>query len=58
MGYAAENESAEAEWIASTIDRLQDEDGIRPADVAVFYRTNAQSRALEERLSRAASPTA
>ena len=50
VGYAAENESAEAEWIATTIDRLQDEDGIRPADVAVFYRTNAQSRALEERL--------
>ncbi|UBH24603.1 DNA helicase PcrA [Micrococcus porci] len=50
IGYAAENESAEAEWIASTIDRLQDEEGIRPADVAVFYRTNAQSRALEERL--------
>ncbi|NUL44233.1 UvrD-helicase domain-containing protein [Cellulosimicrobium funkei] len=50
VGYAAENESAEAEWIATTIDRLQDEDGIRPADVAVFYRTNAQSRSLEERL--------
>nr|WP_298987781.1 DNA helicase PcrA [uncultured Micrococcus sp.] len=49
-GYAAENESAEAEWISSTIDRLQDEGGVRPADVAVFYRTNAQSRALEERL--------
>ena len=50
VGYAAENESAEAEWIATTIDRLQDEEGVRPADVAVFYRTNAQSRALEERL--------
>ncbi|QCU78759.1 DNA helicase PcrA [Citricoccus sp. SGAir0253] len=50
VGYAAENESAEAEWIAATIDRLQDEEGIRPADVAVFYRTNAQSRSLEERL--------
>jgi DNA helicase-2/ATP-dependent DNA helicase PcrA len=50
VGYAAENESAEAEWIATTIDRLQDEEGIRPADVAVFYRTNAQSRSLEERL--------
>ncbi|NUL48448.1 DNA helicase PcrA [Cellulosimicrobium funkei] len=49
-GYAAENESAEAEWIATTIDRLQDEEDIRPADVAVFYRTNAQSRSLEERL--------
>ena len=50
VGYAAENEAAEAEWIATTIDRLQDEEGIRPADVAVFYRTNAQSRSLEERL--------
>ena len=50
VGYAAENESAEAEWISSTIDRLQDEHGIRPKDVAVFYRTNAQSRSLEERL--------
>ncbi|MFC7403212.1 DNA helicase PcrA [Citricoccus sp. GCM10030269] len=50
VGYAAENESAEAEWIATTIDRLQDEEDIRPSDVAVFYRTNAQSRSLEERL--------
>ncbi|OFR90948.1 ATP-dependent DNA helicase PcrA [Micrococcus sp. HMSC067E09] len=50
VGYTAENESAEAEWIASQIDRLQDEHGVRPKDVAVFYRTNAQSRSLEERL--------
>lgn len=49
-GYAAENESAEAEWIAQTVDRLMDDEGLRPADVAVFYRTNAQSRSLEERL--------
>lgn len=50
IGYAAESETAEAEWIAQKIDELMDTDEIRPADVAVFYRTNAQSRSLEERL--------
>ncbi|GFZ96143.1 DNA helicase PcrA [Nesterenkonia alkaliphila] len=48
--HTAHSESDEAEWIARTIDRLGDDHGIRPADVAVFYRTNAQSRSLEERL--------
>ncbi|WP_150461926.1 DNA helicase PcrA [Nesterenkonia ebinurensis] len=48
--HTAHSESDEAEWIARTIDRLSDEHGIRPADIAVFYRTNAQSRSLEERL--------
>src|SRR5699024_9200383 len=44
------SETDEAEWIARTIDSLADEHGVRPAEVAVFYRTNAQSRSLEERL--------
>ncbi|MDR8019653.1 UvrD-helicase domain-containing protein [Nesterenkonia aerolata] len=48
--HVAPSESDEAEWIARTIDALGDDDGTRPADVAVFYRTNAQSRSLEERL--------
>ncbi|WP_120003246.1 DNA helicase PcrA [Nesterenkonia muleiensis] len=48
--HTAHSESDEAEWIARTIDALGDDHGIRPADVAVFYRTNAQSRSLEERL--------
>ena len=48
--HVAPSESDEAEWIARTIDRLGDDEGVRPADVAVFYRTNAQSRSLEERL--------
>ncbi|GAA3059532.1 MULTISPECIES: UvrD-helicase domain-containing protein [Actinomycetes] len=48
--HVAPSESDEAEWIARTIDDLGDREGIRPADVAVFYRTNAQSRSLEERL--------
>lgn len=48
--HVAPSESDEADWIARTIDELGDRQGIRPADVAVFYRTNAQSRSLEERL--------
>ncbi|WFP17291.1 DNA helicase PcrA [Citricoccus muralis] len=50
IGYAAESETSEADWIAGKVDELMDTDGIRPADIAVFYRTNAQSRSLEERL--------
>ena len=55
-GYAAENEHEEARFIAEEIDRLQDEHGVRPGDVAVFYRTNAQSRSLEEILMRVGLP--
>ncbi|WP_309125205.1 DNA helicase PcrA [Kocuria sp.] len=56
VGYAAENEHEEARFIAEEIDRLQDDDGYRPGDVAVFYRTNAQSRSLEEILMRVGLP--
>ncbi|WP_345472850.1 DNA helicase PcrA [Glutamicibacter ectropisis] len=51
-GYAGESESDEARWIAEEILRLNDEHDVRPGDVAIFYRTNAQSRALEEQLMR------
>ena len=43
-------------FVARTIDRLGDEHGVKPGDVAVFYRTNAQSRALEEVFVRAGCP--
>lgn len=56
IGYAAENEHEEARFISEEIDRLQDEHGVRPGDVAVFYRTNAQSRSLEEILMRVGLP--
>ncbi|MFN2489854.1 MAG: UvrD-helicase domain-containing protein [Actinomycetota bacterium] len=46
--YHAQNEHDEAGWIAEEIKRLRDEYGHQLADVAVFYRTNAQSRVLEE----------
>lgn len=51
-GYVGESEGDEARWIAEEILRLNDEDQVRPGDVAIFYRTNAQSRALEEQLMR------
>ncbi len=56
VGYVADNEHAEARFVAEEIDRLHDSDGVRPGDVAVFYRTNAQSRALEEVLIRVGLP--
>ncbi|WP_425456011.1 DNA helicase PcrA [Arthrobacter echini] len=56
VGYVGENEHEEARFIAEEIDRLQDEESIRPGDVAVFYRTNAQSRSIEEILLRVGLP--
>jgi DNA helicase II / ATP-dependent DNA helicase PcrA len=48
VGYVADDEHAEAQFVAEEIDRLGDEGAAKPGDVAVFYRTNAQSRVLEE----------
>ncbi|QDB80153.1 DNA helicase PcrA [Georgenia sp. 311] len=56
VGYVADSEHQEARFIAEEIDRLGDSEGVRPGDVAVFYRTNAQSRALEEVLVRSGIP--
>ncbi len=56
IGYVGENEHEEARFIAEEIDRLQDEENLRPGDVAVFYRTNAQSRSIEEILLRVGLP--
>ncbi|VEI15848.1 ATP-dependent DNA helicase pcrA [Actinomyces viscosus] len=55
-GYVADSEHDEARWISQEVDRLADEHGVRPRDVAVFYRTNAQSRALEEAFMRSGQP--
>jgi DNA helicase-2/ATP-dependent DNA helicase PcrA len=54
--YAADDEHAEAAFVAEEIDRLADTHGVVPSDVAVFYRTNAQSRVLEDRLLRVGLP--
>jgi DNA helicase II / ATP-dependent DNA helicase PcrA len=46
-----DDEHAEARFVVSEIERLVDEGASRD-DIAVFYRTNAQSRVLEDMLVR------
>ena len=53
--YCASNELDEARWIASEIERLHDV-GTSYNDIACFYRTNAQSRVLEDMFLRAGVP--
>ena len=52
---AADSEHDEARFVVGEIDRLADS-GVDWGDIAVFYRTNAQSRALEELLVRLGIP--
>jgi DNA helicase-2/ATP-dependent DNA helicase PcrA len=56
VGYVADTEHAEADWVGREIDRLCDDGVARPGDVAVFYRTNAQSRVFEEVFIRVGLP--
>jgi DNA helicase II / ATP-dependent DNA helicase PcrA len=56
VGYVADNEHDEAAFVAGEVDRLQDDGQARPGDVAVFYRTNAQSRVFEEVFVRVGLP--
>ena len=49
------DEHAEARYVVGELDRLPDE-GVSRSSVAVFYRTNAQSRVLEDALVRAEVP--
>jgi len=56
VGYVADDEHAEAQFVADEIDRLADDGLARPCDVAVFYRTNAQSRVFEEVFVRTGLP--
>ncbi|MFZ4514691.1 MAG: UvrD-helicase domain-containing protein [Acidimicrobiia bacterium] len=50
--YQAEDEHDEAGFIAREVERLTESEGMSFNDIAVFYRTNAQSRVLEEALIR------
>ncbi|CAB4934483.1 unannotated protein [freshwater metagenome] len=56
IGHVADNEHDEATFVAAEIDRLADDEGVPARDVAVFYRTNAQSRSLEEVFIRVGLP--
>jgi DNA helicase II / ATP-dependent DNA helicase PcrA len=53
--YTGMTERDEADFIAREIGRLTAE-GMRPADIVVFYRVNAQSRVVEEALVRRRLP--
>ncbi|GAA3762434.1 DNA helicase PcrA [Salinactinospora qingdaonensis] len=55
-GYVADNEHDEAAFVVGEIDRLADEGECVPGEVAVFYRTNAQSRVFEDVFIRAGLP--
>ncbi|WP_222849079.1 DNA helicase PcrA [Trebonia kvetii] len=55
-GYVADNEHDEAAFVAEEVDRLNDEGLAAPGQVAVFYRTNAQSRVFEEVFIRVGLP--
>ncbi len=48
VGYVAESEHDEAQFVVNEIAKLQDLGKSNPGDTAIFYRTNAQSRVFEE----------
>jgi DNA helicase-2/ATP-dependent DNA helicase PcrA len=56
VGYVADSEHDEAAFVAEEVDRLCDAGQASPGQVAVFYRTNAQSRVFEEIFIRAGLP--
>ncbi|MGW7525397.1 DNA helicase PcrA [Streptomyces sp. NPDC054783] len=55
-GYVADTEHDEAQFVSDEIDRLVDAGDAKAGDVAVFYRTNAQSRVFEEVFIRVGLP--
>jgi DNA helicase II / ATP-dependent DNA helicase PcrA len=55
-GYVADSEHDEAAFVAEEVDRLADAGEASPGEVAVFYRTNAQSRVFEEVFIRSGLP--
>ena len=56
VGYVGDDERDEARFVSEEIDKLTDDGSARAGDVAVFYRTNAQSRVFEEVFIRIGQP--
>ncbi len=54
--YRADDEHEEALYVAEETHRLVEQEGHRYSDVAIFYRTNAQSRVIEDIFMRAGIP--
>jgi len=55
-GYVADDERDEARFVSEEIDKMTDDGTAKQSDVAVFYRTNAQSRVFEEVFIRVGMP--
>ncbi|WOP20166.1 UvrD-helicase domain-containing protein [Raineyella sp. LH-20] len=56
VGYVADTEHGEAQFVADEVDRLVDAGTTTYGQTAVFYRTNAQSRAFEDVFIRVGLP--
>jgi ATP-dependent exoDNAse (exonuclease V) beta subunit len=56
VGYVADSEHDEALFVAEEVDRLTGRGEATPGQIAVFFRTNAQSRAFEEVFIRSGLP--
>ena len=54
--FHGEDESDEAQWVTHEISTLHDGGDLRWSDIAVFFRTNAQSRVVEEQFLRSGIP--
>jgi DNA helicase-2/ATP-dependent DNA helicase PcrA len=54
--YFAENEYDEAAWVSSTAQDIHTKEKRAWGDIAIMYRTNAQSRAIEESMMRSGIP--
>jgi DNA helicase-2/ATP-dependent DNA helicase PcrA len=54
--FRGNDEHEEAMFVASEIERLREDEGYRYRDVAVFYRTNAMSRVVEDIFMRVGTP--
>lgn len=56
VGYVADDERDEAQFVADEVDQLSDAGHAKASEIAVFYRTNAQSRVFEEAFIRVGLP--
>ncbi|WP_216387057.1 DNA helicase PcrA [Arcanobacterium phocae] len=56
VGYVADAESDESAFVVEEIDQVRTKHGYKYGDIAVFYRANAQSRAIEEMFVRSGIP--
>jgi DNA helicase II / ATP-dependent DNA helicase PcrA len=54
--YHADDEGDEATWVARTMQDVHDNHAVMWKEIAIFYRTNAQSRVIEEAMIRFGIP--